>query len=86
LRCRGSNRTSGRGLFLRQVGDCKFHRAIDRDSGNAFVLVNPCVGSEFFLIFFLQRLQSFHALFCTHFLVITRARRRPDHREHDDTE
>ena len=40
-----SDRAGWRGLFLRQVGNCDFHRAIDRDSGNAFVLIDPCVQS-----------------------------------------
>jgi hypothetical protein len=71
---------------LSQVGDRGFHRAIDRDSGNAFVLIDPRVRCELLLAFFVQRLQSFHALFCARFFVITRARRRPDHREHDETE
>jgi len=71
---------------LRQVGDCKFHRAIDRNSGNAFIFIEPCVRREFLLVFFAQRLQLFHALFCACFFVITCARRRPDHREHDETE
>jgi hypothetical protein len=71
---------------LRQVGNCKFHRAIDRDSGNAFVLIDPCVRRELLLAFFVQRLESFHALFCARFFVITCARRWSDHREHDETE
>ena len=86
LRWRSSDRAGWRGLFLRQVGNCDFHRAIDRDSGNAFVLIDPRVRREVLLGFFVQRLQFFHALFCARFFVITCARRRPDHREHDETE
>ena len=86
LRGGRSNRTGSRRLLLRQVGNCHFHRAIDRDSGNAFVLIDPCVRREFLLAFFVQRLQLFHALFCARFFVITCARRRPDQREHDETE
>jgi hypothetical protein len=86
LRWWRSDRASGRGLFLGQVGNCEFHRAIDRYSGNAFIFIEPRVRREFFLIFFVQRLQLFHALFCAGFFVITRARRRSDHCEHDDTE
>ena len=96
LRCRLARRSLGgggrsdragwRGLFLRQVGDRDFLRAIDRDSGNAFVLIDPCVRRKFLLAFFVQRLQLFHALFCARFFVITCARRWPDHREHDETE
>jgi hypothetical protein len=71
---------------LRQIGNCDFHRAIDRDSGNAFVLIDPCVRREFLLAFFVQRLQLFHALFCARFFVITCAGRRPDDRQHDETE
>jgi hypothetical protein len=78
-----SNRTGWRGLFLCEVGNCDFHRLIDRDSGNAFVFIDPCVRREFLLALFVQRLQLFDPLFCTHFFVITCARRRPDHREHD---
>jgi hypothetical protein len=86
LRWRRSDRAGWRGLFLRQIGNCDFHRAIDRDSGNAFILIDPCVRREFLLAFFVQRLQLFHALFCARFFVITCARRRPDDREHDETE
>jgi hypothetical protein len=71
---------------LRQIGNCDFHRAIDRDSGNAFALIDPRVRGEFLLAFFVQRLQPFHALFCARFFVITCARRRPDHRKHDESE
>jgi hypothetical protein len=84
-RWRRSNRTGWRGLFLRQIGDCDFHRAIDRDSGNAFALIDPCVCREFLLCFFVQRFQPFHALFCARFFVITCARRWPDDREHHET-
>jgi hypothetical protein len=85
--CRwSSDRAGWRGLFLRQVGNCDFHRAIDGDSGNAFVLIDPRVRRELLLAFFAQRLQLFHALFCARFFVITRARRRPDYREYDETE
>jgi hypothetical protein len=71
---------------LRQVGDCKLHGAIDWDPGNAFALIDPCECREFLLVFFVQRLQLFHALFRARFFVITCARRRPDHRKHDETE
>src|SRR5207248_2356002 len=75
-----------RGLFLRQVGNCDFHRAIYRDSGKAFVLIDPSVRCELLLRFFVQRFQLFHTLFCACFFVITCARRRSDDREHDETE
>jgi hypothetical protein len=70
---------------LRQIGDCKLHRALDRDPGNAFVLIHPCERREFLLVFFVQRLQLFHPLFCARLFVITCARRRSDHRKHDQT-
>ena len=76
---RSSNRAGWRGLFLRQVGNCDFHRAIDRDSGKAFVLIDPSVRCEVLLRFFVQRFQLFHTLFCACFFVITCARRRSDH-------
>jgi hypothetical protein len=71
---------------LRQVGYGKFHRAIDRDSGDALVLIDPRVCREVLLSFFVQRLQFFHALLCAGFFVIACARRWSDHREHDETE
>jgi hypothetical protein len=71
---------------LGQVGNCKLHRTIDWDAGNAFVLIDPRVRREVLLGFFVQGLQLFHALFCARFFVITCARRRPDYREHDETE
>jgi hypothetical protein len=71
---------------LRQIRNSQFHGAIDRDSGNAFSLIEPRVRGKFFLIFFAQRLQLFHALFFARFFVITCTRRRPDYREHDETE
>jgi hypothetical protein len=80
LRWRRGDRAGWRGLFLRQIDNRDFHRAIDRDSGNAFVFINPRVRRELLLGFFVQRLQLFHALFCARLFVITCARRRPDHR------
>jgi hypothetical protein len=71
---------------LRQIADCKLHRALDWDPGNPFVLIHPRERREFLLVFFVQRFQLFHALFCARLFVITCARRRPDHREHDQTE
>jgi hypothetical protein len=71
---------------LRKLGNRDFHRAIDRDSGNAFVFVNPSVRRKLLLGFLAQRLQFFHPLFCARFFVITCARRRPDHCEHNETE
>jgi len=71
LRGRRSNRTGWRRLFLREVGNGDFHRTIDRNSGNAFVLIDPRVSREILFVFFLQRAQFFHALFCARFLVIT---------------
>jgi hypothetical protein len=56
---------------LRQVGYGEFHRAIDRDSGNAFVFINPRVRREILFVFFLQRVQFLHALLCARFFVIT---------------
>ena len=81
-----SNRAGWRRLFLRQIGNCEFHRAIDRDPGKAFVFIDPRVRREVLLHFFVQRFQLFHALFCACFFVITCARRRPDDREYDETE
>ena len=86
LRGRSSYRPCWRGLFLRQVGNGKFHRAINWDSGNALALIDPCIRREILLVFFVQRLQPFHALLCTRFFIITCTRRRPDHCEHDQTE
>jgi hypothetical protein len=71
---------------LRQARNGEFHRAIDRDSGNAFILIDPRVCGEVLLSFFVQRLQSFHALLCARLFIITCARRRPDHGEHDEAE
>jgi hypothetical protein len=71
---------------LGQIGNCNFHRAIDRDSGNAFILIDPRVGRELLLGLLVQRLQLFHSLFGARFFVITSARRRPDHRKHDEPE
>jgi hypothetical protein len=71
---------------LRQLGHCDSHRAIDWDAGNAFVLIDPRVRRQVLLRFFVQRLQSFHALLCACFFVISCARRRPDYGEHDETE
>jgi hypothetical protein len=70
-RRRRSNRTGWRGLSLRQISNCKFHGAVDRDSGNAFVLIDPRVRREILFVFFLQRFQFFHALLCARFFVIT---------------
>jgi hypothetical protein len=70
---------------LRQLGNCEFHRAINRNSGNAFVFIDPRVCRKVLLGFFMQRRQLLHPLFCARFFVITCARRRPDHRKHDET-
>jgi hypothetical protein len=81
-----SDRSGWGRLLLRQIGNRDFHRALDRDSRNALVLINPRVRREVLLGFFVQRLQSFHPLFCAGFFVITCARRWPDHSEHDEAE
>jgi hypothetical protein len=56
---------------LREVGNCQFHGAVDRNSGNAFVFIDPRVRREVLFVFFLQRVQFFHALPCARFFVIT---------------
>jgi hypothetical protein len=69
---------------LRQFSNREFHRALDRDSSNALVLINPCVCREVFLSFFVQGLQFLYAFLGARFLVIAGARRRSDYREHNE--
>jgi hypothetical protein len=72
--------------LLRKVGNCQFHGALNGDTSNAFVLVDPSVRRQLLFGFLTQGFQFFHALFCPRFLVITSPRRRADYRKHKDAE
>ena len=46
LRFRRSNRTCGRRLLLRQLGNCQFHGTLDRDASKAFGFVDPTISLQ----------------------------------------
>jgi hypothetical protein len=71
--------------LLRQLGNCQFHGALNRDASDAFVFVGPTISRQSLVGFLAQRLQILHALFRPGFFVITSTRRRPNDREHDHT-
>jgi hypothetical protein len=71
--------------LLRQLGNCQFHGARNWDASNAFVLVDPSVGSQSLGGVIARGFQIFHALFRSRFFVIASTRRRPNYREDDYT-
>jgi len=72
--------------LLRQFGNRQFHRALNWDARNAFVLVDPTVGRKCLCSLVASGFQIIHALFCTRFFVIASTRRGTNHCEHDYTE
>jgi hypothetical protein len=71
--------------LLRQLGNCQFHGALDRDASDAFVFVDPTISSQSLVGFLAQSFQILHALFHPGFFVIASTRRRPNDREHNHT-
>jgi len=69
--------------LLRQLGNSQFHRAINWDASNPFILVDPSVGIQRLLCVFVRGFQIFHALLCPYLFVITSARRGSNHCEYD---
>ena len=80
------DRTGRCWFLLRKFGNFQFHRAIDWDAGNSFVLVHPGIRCQILFVFLSQGFESFHALFRARLFVITATRRRTDYGENDYSE
>ena len=75
-RRRGDDRT-GRGRFLfGQRCEGQFHRVVNRDSRDPFVLVDPAIAGQRGQVFFLRGFQFFGANFGAFLFVGVSARRR----------
>ncbi len=84
--CRSCDRPSRCGFFLSQIRDGQFHRALNRQTGDALFLVDPGVAMQRGLGFFSRSLQFSHARFGALFLVFVAPRHHSEDSPNEEAE